>query len=88
MKIEEIIKLAMARMIEANDCLYYTNVVVSDWNEEFERGGWGGCDTCNYGGTEDEYSVTIYFTADQTDRGMFQYRDSFASLIKELDANG
>lgn len=93
MKIEDNIKLAMARMIENDEYNRYTNVVVSDWDEEFDRGGFGGCSTCGFGGTEfggteDEYTVTIYFTSDQTDRGNYRYSGSFADLIRELGANG
>ena len=79
MKIEDAIKIAMARMIERREG---HKVEVSGWEEEYDVYMYNsGCSCADY---DKDFSVTIrYFSKDG--RGSFSYPGTFAELIKELD---
>ena len=87
MSIEEQIKQGMARMIEKR--LQIKNVTVTEYQEEFVKSYFTGCETCGYGGEDDRYKVEIFFTHPdmKTVRAFFDYDGTFAELIKELDSN-
>ena len=82
MKIEEAIKLALANMIE--DQLNISDVVVTSWNEEYNKAYFTGCDSCGYGGDDEGYEVDVYYMRGES-MFSFTYTGSFADLIKELD---
>jgi len=82
MKIEDIIKYSMARMIERK--LGITGATVTSWGEEFEKAYFTGCSICGYGGDEDKYVVNIYWET-VNDKSYYRYEGSFAELIRELD---
>lgn len=84
MKIEAIIKSAMARLIESR--FNIESVVVTRWEEEHDPGGYRGCDTCDYGASPESYYVYIWYTySGAPQERYFAYDGSFAELIKELD---
>jgi len=85
MKIEDAIKVAMARMIERKNGI--SNVTVTSWSEEFIRGYLTGCDTCGYGADDDTYEVSISYEAPTVKWGHYTHMGSFAELIKELDTD-
>jgi hypothetical protein len=87
MKIEESIKKAMAQYLER--VLTLTDVTVISWDEEFEKAYFTGCDTCGYGGEEDEYIVWISYTTPTSKKKYgknYRYSGSFSELIRELDS--
>lgn len=84
MNIENAIKEAMARMIERN--LTLEDVVVTSWNEEFEKAMFDGCETCGHGADDDTYSVYISFAQPGKRVITYTYNGTFGDLIKELDS--
>lgn len=84
MTIEQMIKNAMASMIERK--LSLKGVEVSSWEEEIERSWFQGCDTCGHGADEDEYTVCIIYIRDGK-RRYYTHKGTFAELIRELDTD-
>ena len=85
MTVDEMIKNAMARMIERK--LNLEDVTVNSWDEEFIRSYNTGCDTCGYGADDDSYEVSINYTHPGINRSYYYtHSGTFAELIKELDA--
>lgn len=82
MSIENTIKIQMARMIERG--LNLKDVVVVDYEEEFDAYTYHGCHTCG-SEIEKEYSVDIYYVTPGENRKWFGYSGKFTDLIKELD---
>jgi hypothetical protein len=85
MNIEQAIKKAMAGMIERE--LGLVDVVVTSWEEEFEKAMFDGCDTCGHGADEDTYRVYISFARPGKQIITYTYNGTFGKLIKELDSN-
>jgi hypothetical protein len=81
MKIEDLIKKALGKMIERK--LGITNVVVSSWDEQYYPGDPEA--TCEYCGADDSYDVVIHYFTPSKDSLAYNYDGSFGDLIKELD---